>query len=100
LQLEKLELANHLDTVSDMAMQYRDIAFDLYHQLRPPPAEGEMDTDGELADGGEPDHDPAVKRNTTLTTTTRGTTTAITTTTRATVPTTPTSSVELRAASL
>ena len=31
LQLEKLELAHHLDTVSAMAMQYRDIAFDLYH---------------------------------------------------------------------
>ena len=30
LQLEKLELAHHLDTVSNMAMQYRDIAFDLY----------------------------------------------------------------------
>ena len=36
-------------------MQYRDIAFDLYHQLYPPPGEGEMDTDGELADDGEPD---------------------------------------------
>ena len=36
-------------------MQYRDIAFDLYHQLHPPPGEGEMDTDGELADDGEPD---------------------------------------------
>ena len=59
LQLEKLELAHHLDTVSDMAMQYRDIAFDLYHQLHPPLGEGEMDTDGELADGGEPDQDPS-----------------------------------------
>jgi len=58
LQLEKLELAHHLDTVSDMAMQYRDIAFDLYHQLHPPPGEGVMDTDGELADGGEPDQEP------------------------------------------
>jgi len=55
LQLEKLELAHHLDTVNDMAMQYRDIAFDLYHQLHPPLGEGEMDTDGELADDGEPD---------------------------------------------
>ena len=55
LQLEKLELAYHLDTVNDLAMQYRDIAFDLYHQLHPPPGEGEMDTDGELADDGEPD---------------------------------------------
>jgi hypothetical protein len=55
LQLEKLELAHHLDTVNDLAMQYRDIAFDLYHQLHPPPGEGEMDTDGELADDGEPD---------------------------------------------
>jgi hypothetical protein len=59
LQLEKLELAHHLDTVSDMAMQYRDIAFDLYHQLHPPLGEGEMDTDEELADGGEPDQDPS-----------------------------------------
>jgi hypothetical protein len=59
LQLEKLELAHHLATVNDMAMQYRDIAFDLYHQLHPPPGEGEMDTDGELADGGEPDQDPS-----------------------------------------
>jgi len=59
LQLEKLELAHHLDTVSDMAMQYGDIAFDLYHQLHPPPAEGEMDTDGELADDGEPDQEPS-----------------------------------------
>jgi len=58
LQLEKLELAHHLDTVSDIAMQYRDIAFDLYHQLHPPPGEGEMDTDGELADGGELDQEP------------------------------------------
>jgi len=58
LQLEKLELAHHLDTVSDMAIQYRDIAFDLYHQLHPPPGEGEMDTDGELADDGEPDQEP------------------------------------------
>jgi len=41
-----------------MAMQYRDIAFDLYHQLHPPPGEGEMDTDGELADGVQPDQDP------------------------------------------
>jgi hypothetical protein len=57
LQLEKLELAHHLDTVNDMAMQYRDIKFDLYHQLHPPPGEGEMDTDGELADDGEPDQD-------------------------------------------
>ena len=47
LQLEKLELAHHLDTVNDLAMQYRDIAFDLYRQLYPPPGEGEMDTDGE-----------------------------------------------------
>jgi hypothetical protein len=59
LQLEKLELAHHLDIVSDMAMQYRDISFDLYHQLHPPLGEGEMDTDGELADGGEPDQDPS-----------------------------------------
>jgi hypothetical protein len=59
LQLEKLELAHHLDTVSDMAMQHRDIAFDLYHQLHPPPGEWEMDTDGELADGGEPNQDPS-----------------------------------------
>jgi len=29
LQLEKLELAHHLDTVNDLAMQYRDVAFDL-----------------------------------------------------------------------
>jgi len=57
LQLEKLELAHHLDTVNDLAMQYRDIAFDLYHQLHPPPGKGEMDTDGELADAGEPDQD-------------------------------------------
>jgi len=55
LQLEKLELAHHLDTVNDLAMQYHDIAFDLYHQLHPPPGEGKMDTDGELADDGEPD---------------------------------------------
>ena len=55
LQLEKLELAHHLDTVNDLAMQYRDIAFDLYHLLHPPPGEGEMDTDGELADDREPD---------------------------------------------
>jgi len=55
LQLEKLELAHHLDTVNDLAMQYHDIAFDLYHQLHPPLGEGEMDTDGELADDGEPD---------------------------------------------
>jgi len=40
LQLEKLELAHHIDTVNDLAMQYRDIAFDLYHQLHPPPGEG------------------------------------------------------------
>jgi len=53
--LEKLELAHHLDTVNDLAMQYHDIAFGLYHQLHPPPGEGEMDTDGELADDGEPD---------------------------------------------
>ena len=59
LQQEKLELAHHLDTVSDMVMQYRDIAFDLYHQLHPPPGEGEMDTDGELADNGEPDQEPS-----------------------------------------
>jgi len=59
LQLEKLELAHHLDTVSDMAMQYRNIAFDLYHQLHPPPGEGEMDTDRELADDGEPDQEPS-----------------------------------------
>ena len=52
LQLEKIELAHHLDT-------NRDIAFDLYHQLHPPPGEGEMDTDGELADGGEPDQEPS-----------------------------------------
>jgi len=57
LQLEKLELAHHLDTINDLAMQYHDIAFDLYHQLHPPPSEGEMDTDGELADAGEPDQD-------------------------------------------
>jgi len=31
LQLEKLELAHQLAAVNDMAMQYRDIAFDLYH---------------------------------------------------------------------
>ena len=55
LQLEKLDLAHHLDTVNNLAMQYCDIAFDLYHQLHPPPGEGEMDTDGELADDGEPD---------------------------------------------
>jgi len=61
LQLEKLELAHHLDTASDMAMQYRDNAFDLYHQLDPPLGEGEMDTDGELADGGEPDQDPSIE---------------------------------------
>ena len=42
-----------------MAMQYRNIAFDLYHQLQPPPEEGEMDTDGELLDGGEPDQEPS-----------------------------------------
>jgi len=42
-----------------MAMQYRDIAFDLYHQLHPPPGEGEMDTDRELADDGEPDQEPS-----------------------------------------
>jgi len=59
LQLEKLELVHHLDTVNDMAMQYCDIAFDLYHQLHPPPGEGEMDTDGELADDGEPDQEPS-----------------------------------------
>jgi len=59
LQLEKLELAHHQDVVCDMAMQYRDIAFDLYHQLQPPPGEGEMDTDGVLADGGEPDQEPS-----------------------------------------
>ena len=59
LQLEKLELAHHLDTVNDLAMQYRDIAFDLYHQLHQPPSEGEMDTDGELADDGEPDQEPS-----------------------------------------
>jgi len=59
LQLEKLELAHHLDTVNDMAMQYRDIAFDLYHQLHPPLGEGEMDTDGELADDGKPDQEPS-----------------------------------------
>jgi hypothetical protein len=59
LQLEKLELAHHLDTVNDMAMQYRDIAFDSYLQLHPPPGEGEMDTDGELADDGEPDQEPS-----------------------------------------
>ena len=29
LQLEKLELAHHLDTVNDLVMQYHDIAFDL-----------------------------------------------------------------------
>ena len=57
LQLEKVELAHHLVTVNDLAMQYRDIAFDLYHQLYPPPGEGEMNTDGELADDGEPDQD-------------------------------------------
>ena len=59
MQLEKLELAHHLDAVNDMAMQYRDIAFDLYHQLHPPPGEGEIDTDGELADDGEPDQEPS-----------------------------------------
>ena len=59
LQLDKLELAHHLDTVSNMAMQYRDIAFDLYNQLHPPLGEGEMDIDGELADGGEPDQEPS-----------------------------------------
>jgi len=40
-------------------MQYRDIVFDLYHQLYPPLGEGEMDTDGELADDGEPDQEPS-----------------------------------------
>ena len=59
MQLEKLELAHHLNTVSDMVMQYRDIGFDLYHQLHLPPREGEMDTDAELADGGEPVQDPS-----------------------------------------
>ena len=55
LQLERLELGHHLDTINDLAMQYHDIAFDLYHQLHPPRGEGEMDKDGELADDGEPD---------------------------------------------
>ena len=40
-------------------MQYRDIAFGLYHQLHPPPGEEEMDTDRELADDGEPDQEPS-----------------------------------------
>jgi len=31
LQLEKLELAHQLAAVNDMAMQYHDIAFDLYN---------------------------------------------------------------------
>jgi len=59
LQLEKLELAHQMAAVNDMAMQYRDIVFDLYHQLHPSLGEGEMDTDGQLADGGEPDQDPS-----------------------------------------
>jgi len=59
MQLEKLEMALHLDTVNDMAMQYHDIAFSLYHQLHPPPGEGEMDIDGELADDGVPDQEPS-----------------------------------------
>jgi len=58
LQLEMLELAHHLDTIN-MAMQYCDITFDVYHQLHPPAGEGEMDTDGELADDGEPDQEPS-----------------------------------------
>jgi len=72
LQLEKLELAHHMAIVNDMAMQYRDIAFDLYHQLHPPPGEGEMDTDGELADGGEPDQNPSNEEEPDSVTTTRG----------------------------
>jgi len=100
LQLEKLELPHHLDTVSDMAMQYRDIAFDLYHQLHPPPGEGEMDTDGELADDGERDQEPSDEEESDSGDDNPGMTMAATTTTRATALITPTSSVRLRATSL
>lgn len=57
LQVENAELIHHLATADHMTAQYRDIAFDLYYQLHPPLGEGEGDSGGELADGGETDED-------------------------------------------
>jgi len=80
-------------------MQYRDIAFDLYHQLHPPPGEGEMDTDGELADDGEPDQGLSDEESDSGDDN-PGVIMVMTMTTRATALTTPTSSVKSRATSL
>ena len=100
LQLERLELAHHLDTVNDLAMQYHDIAFDLYHQLHPPPGEGEVDTDGELADDGEPDQDLSGGEESDSGDDNLGVIMMMAMMTRATALATPTSSVKPRASSL
>jgi len=100
LQLEKLELAHHLDTVNDLAMQYHDVAFDLYHQLHPPPGEGELDTDGELADDGEPDQGLSDEEESDPDDNNPGVIRMMAMTTRATALATATNSVKPRATSL